>query len=104
MCKLITNSMVQEIRDMRVSGMTLLDIAVDFGIDKSTVSRLCSDIPRPTAILNGRRRKFDYDRMVALKAKGLSYTTLALRLGVSRSGVLKAMKTVRASYALEAAE
>lgn len=103
MYRKIPEETVLKIREARLSGQTLFEIAVEFGVDKATVSKRCSDIPQPANIKTGRPRVLDYGRIADLRAKGMPVDVIAERLGASRWGVFWAIRQHRQNR-LEAAE
>lgn len=74
-----------------MSGKSLLDIAVDFDVAISTVSRRCADIALPVEG-RGKPRTIDYAHVARLFDAGVSKTTIATRLGVTRQTVFKVLK------------
>jgi hypothetical protein len=77
----------------------MFEVAIEIGVDKATVSRHCSDIPRPANIRIGRARVLDYARVVELRAKGLKVDDIAERFGVTSRAVFRALASVRTEAA-----
>lgn len=103
MANKLSTDTIAKIRQARLSGMTLLDIALDFDIDVSTVSKKCKGIPKPSNIQFGARRTFDYGKAARLKAMGMPGRVLAKRFNVTEQGFYKALRIHAATHA-EAAQ
>jgi hypothetical protein len=104
MAKWLSKETIMAIRKARVSGMSLLAIAVEFNLDVSTISRKCAGIP--SGVRPGRSRGCDYARVAEMRSKGIGPGDLAERFGVSEVTIFKAVRTHRRETAscLEAAE
>jgi IS30 family transposase len=88
-------------RRLRAEGVTLMELAAQFGRGDSTVHRHVHDVPPPPQgwVPACPKRRFDRKLAADLAAKGLTYAEIGERLGVTGPAVHKALQKMQREQA-----
>ena len=93
-CRPISAAKKQQILSLEPTGMSAREIAVEVGVDESTVRATCRQATQPPR----RRRRFtsdDLHRAQQLHAQGRTYIEIGLELGFGRDTVKKHLATAQ---------
>ena len=93
-CRPISAAKKQQILSLEPTGMSAREIAVEVGVDESTVRATCRQAKQPPR----RKRRFtddDLRRAQQLHAQGRTYIEIGLELGFGRDTVKKHLATAQ---------
>ena len=94
-CRPISAAKKQQILNLEPTGMSAREIAVEVGVDESTVRATCRQAKQPPR----RKRRFtddDLQRAQQLHAQGRTYIEIGLELGFGRDTVSKHLVAAQA--------
>lgn len=90
----LTFAKVEEMRRLRIVGMTYKELGKHFGVDQSTAHRIITGKAWVTPIARkcGEATQADVDKIRALVAQDYGYARIAKRLNTTAMSVLRVMK------------